>query len=154
MAGLESPCCPSAHELVELCAAHAGRMPAPPLALCTACPCPPPPLCPDSCPVAPTALLLPPLPPPQVLDRLSAPSQEWHRSLQFTYWLQWHLHRQLLQARGCLRGGAGTRGCEGWIAGTVVREMGGGLSTPANAACSRAPPLVSWHEAALLALLD
>jgi 4-alpha-glucanotransferase len=34
----------------------------------------------------------------EVLDRLSSPSQEWHRSLQFTYWLQWHLHRQLLQA--------------------------------------------------------
>lgn len=47
-----------------------------------------------------------PPPPRQVLDRLSVPSQEWHRSLQFTYWLQWHLHRQLLQA-SCWGGGGG-----------------------------------------------
>ena len=34
----------------------------------------------------------------QMLDRIASPTQEWHASIQFTYWLQWHLHRQLLQA--------------------------------------------------------
>ena len=42
-----------------------------------------------------------PSPPPpceQDLDRLTDPGQEWHRSLRFTYWLQWQLHRQLAAA--------------------------------------------------------
>lgn len=34
----------------------------------------------------------------EVLDRLSSPSQEWHTSMRFLWWLQYHLHRQLLQA--------------------------------------------------------
>ena len=34
----------------------------------------------------------------QVLDRLSSPGQEWQSSIQFCYWLQYHLHKQLLQA--------------------------------------------------------
>ena len=34
----------------------------------------------------------------QMLDRLTSPSLEWYPSIQFTYWLQYHLHRQLLQA--------------------------------------------------------
>ena len=33
-----------------------------------------------------------------MLDRLSAPDHEWHASLQFCYWLQWQLHRQLAAA--------------------------------------------------------
>lgn len=33
-----------------------------------------------------------------MLDRLSSPSQEFFPSIQFTYWVQYHLHRQLLQA--------------------------------------------------------
>ena len=33
-----------------------------------------------------------------MLDRLSSPGQEWHASIQFCYWLQYHLHKQLLQA--------------------------------------------------------
>ena len=35
-----------------------------------------------------------------MLDRLSSPSQEWHSSIQFSYWLQYHLHKQLLAASG------------------------------------------------------
>ncbi|KAI3431637.1 hypothetical protein D9Q98_004684 [Chlorella vulgaris] len=34
----------------------------------------------------------------EMLDRLSSPSQEFFPSIQFTYWVQYHLHRQLLQA--------------------------------------------------------
>jgi 4-alpha-glucanotransferase len=33
-----------------------------------------------------------------MLDRLSSPSQEWHPSIRFTYWLQYHLHLQLARA--------------------------------------------------------
>ena len=33
-----------------------------------------------------------------MLDRLSSPGQEWHASIQFCYWLQYHLHKQLQQA--------------------------------------------------------
>ena len=33
-----------------------------------------------------------------MLDRLSSPSQEWHSSIQFSYWLQYHLHKQLSAA--------------------------------------------------------
>lgn len=34
----------------------------------------------------------------QMLDRLSSPAQEWYPSIQFIYYMQYHLHRQLLQA--------------------------------------------------------
>lgn len=36
--------------------------------------------------------------PTQMLDRLSSPSHEWHASVRFIWWLQYQLHRQLLQA--------------------------------------------------------
>lgn len=31
-----------------------------------------------------------------MIERLAAPDQEWHASIQFVQWLQYHLHRQLL----------------------------------------------------------
>ncbi len=31
----------------------------------------------------------------QLITRLTDPKQEHHRKLQFTYWLQWQLHKQL-----------------------------------------------------------
>ena len=34
----------------------------------------------------------------QVLERLSRPGCEHYATLRFTYWLQWHLHRQLRDA--------------------------------------------------------
>jgi 4-alpha-glucanotransferase len=34
----------------------------------------------------------------QMLQRLSSPEQTHYRSIQFTYWLQWHLFRQLRAA--------------------------------------------------------
>lgn len=34
----------------------------------------------------------------QTLQRLSGPDQAHYSSIQFTYWLQWHLHRQLRSA--------------------------------------------------------
>lgn len=34
----------------------------------------------------------------QILQRLSSPDQAHYNSIQFTYWLQWHLHRQLRSA--------------------------------------------------------
>lgn len=33
-----------------------------------------------------------------MLHRLSGPDQAHYSSIQFTYWLQWHLHRQLRSA--------------------------------------------------------
>jgi 4-alpha-glucanotransferase len=33
-----------------------------------------------------------------MLQRLSGPDQAHYSSIQFTYWLQWHLHRQLRSA--------------------------------------------------------
>lgn len=35
----------------------------------------------------------------EALDRLTAPAQEWHASIRFAYWLQFHLHTQLMAAR-------------------------------------------------------
>ena len=34
----------------------------------------------------------------QMLERLSAPDQPQHQSICFTYWLQWHLSKQLKSA--------------------------------------------------------
>ena len=34
----------------------------------------------------------------QMLDRLSAPEQPQHPAICFTYWLQWHLSKQLKSA--------------------------------------------------------
>jgi 4-alpha-glucanotransferase len=33
-----------------------------------------------------------------MLERLSAPDQPQHQSICFTYWLQWHLSKQLMSA--------------------------------------------------------
>jgi hypothetical protein len=34
---------------------------------------------------------------PQLIDRLADPEREWHATIQFTQWLQYHLHCQLLR---------------------------------------------------------
>lgn len=34
----------------------------------------------------------------QHTERLTAPDQPFHRDMCYTYWLQWHLHKQLLEA--------------------------------------------------------
>lgn len=31
------------------------------------------------------------------VERITSPTQEYHATIQFTYWLQWHLHKQLLE---------------------------------------------------------
>lgn len=56
------------------------------------------PACAGSCLVLSPSLPLQPARPLQTIERLAAPDREWHRSLQFTYWLQFHLHRQLATA--------------------------------------------------------
>lgn len=33
----------------------------------------------------------------QLIDRLASPDQEWHATIQFAQWLQYHLHCQLLR---------------------------------------------------------
>ena len=35
---------------------------------------------------------------PEAIQRLVSPDCELHSAIRFTYWLQWHLHRQLLAA--------------------------------------------------------
>ena len=35
---------------------------------------------------------------PEAIKRLVSPDREFHSAIRFTYWLQWHLHRQLLAA--------------------------------------------------------
>lgn len=34
---------------------------------------------------------------PQVLEHITSPEREWHRSILCCYWLQYQLHRQLKQ---------------------------------------------------------
>ena len=36
--------------------------------------------------------------PMQALERLTSVDRDWHASIMFTYWLQFHLHKQLLEA--------------------------------------------------------
>lgn len=36
-------------------------------------------------------------------EKLTAPDQPFHRDMCFTYWLQWHLHKQLLEAANYAR---------------------------------------------------
>ena len=35
---------------------------------------------------------------PEAIQRLVSPDREFHSAIRFTYWMQWHLHRQLLAA--------------------------------------------------------
>ncbi|PSC73748.1 4-alpha-glucanotransferase DPE2 [Micractinium conductrix] len=67
-----------------------------------------------------------------MLDRLSAPDHEWHASLQFCYWLQWQLHRQLAAAsryaasrnvalKGDLPIGVDKRSVDTWMYPTLFR---------------------------------
>lgn len=64
---------------------------------------------------------------------MTDPGQQWHRSVQFTYWLQWQLHRQLAAASEyaaakhvALKGDLpiGARACVCRVCGFVGAEAG------------------------------
>ena len=47
----------------------------------------------------------------EAIQRLVSSDREFHSAIRFTYWLQWHLHRQLLAAsRGAARRGVALKG--------------------------------------------
>lgn len=103
-----------------------------------------------------------------MLDRLASPSQEWHPSIRFTYWLQYHLHRQLARAsqfaasrhvalKGDLPIGEVEWGGEGASEGAAEsrpsRHHSGlrshcGSWAVAYAQSRAAPPLQAWTSAA------
>ena len=71
-------------------------------------------------------------PTPEMLTRLSSPSQEWHATIQFQYYLQFHLHRQLAAAsaaaaashvalKGDLPIGVDKRSVDTWLAPKCFR---------------------------------
>lgn len=75
--------------------------------------------------------------------RLAAPTQPFHSHLRFTFWLQWHLHRQLSDAaayarsrrvvlKGDLPIGVAKESCDTWIDPELFR-MDVGVGSPPDA---------------------
>ena len=77
------------------------------------------------------------------ISRLADPSQPFHSHLLFTYWLQWHLHLQLLDAsayarkqhvvlKGDLPIGVAKESCDTWVNPHLFR-MDVGVGSPPDA---------------------